>query len=372
MTKRLESIIHNKLQGVSSCHADRHQKAASETACEALLNASFQVEKPFSTPVLFVDPADYAPRKFLGMQFFDNHKKALLKEKLAAFAENCDTPDPKTLKELAGRDYDSRSIAQIGDALVRTLNTHFKYKDKLMAYALPVLFPRLSIALYTVAKDVARIHAAEFLRTETPLPDYPGFDSQYNFNSLWHEIAHSIAGDNEAGAELTAALACRYAFEDCTFLSVQADLRVAEVILGYNNPKALNNYGWACVEAVEAAIALDTAPGREAVRNVGENSWRVPRIDRSKSIVEVAGRLHMAVGEDGWGTCRMLDELADTTGQLIEKNAFRTAEQKTIASRFVLAAQRLVTGTPAYAQTPRPTAEPEQLSPIQKFLCDFI
>ncbi len=346
------------------------KKAATEAECNAILNASLQVEEPFSVPVIFIDPAEYAPQKFLGLSFFFNRKADALKARLAAFAEKCDRPDPDTMKDLEGRDFDTRSIVQISNSVLGTLRAHFAYRDNHLACSFPVLSPRFSVTLCTIAENAARAGVSDVLQTGAPLPDYPGFDSQYNFLWLWHETAHSVAGDNEAGAELTAALAARHAFEDCTFVNVWADMQVTNLILKYESPKALKDYGWSCVEALESALALETAPDSDTVRNVGENSWRVPRFDRSASILAVAECLHRTVGDSEWYKYRNLNRLADTTDHLIKENRFGTAEEKMIAARFALATRRLATGTPAYQATGM--QPPIEANPVREFLREFI
>lgn len=347
------------------------RQAATEAECEAILSASYQVENPFSVPVLIIDPADHAPKRFLGLPFFRPSLKQAIGEKLARLLPGCDTPGPEILEDLKSRGYDTRSPAQVENAIVTVIKGHFAYNDSCMALALPALSPRFSVALCKRIKDAARLSLKDALKTRTALPAYPGFDAQHNFISLWHEIAHSVAGDNEAGAELTAALTCRYAFEDCAFLHVQADLRAASAVFYFDDSKALKSYGWPCVEAVEAAIALEAPPSGEDVRKTGEASYLVPRVDRTDSIIHVAEGLMDAAGLAF--AYRDMGKLAGAADRLLREGAFKSAEQEMIAARFALAARRISAGAPAYIQPQgREGGTAGDNNPVRKFLLELM
>lgn len=347
------------------------KQAATEAECEAILTASYQVDKPFSVPVLILDPLDFAPKKFLGLTYFGFALKRTVKKKLEKLLHGCEIPAPDQVDDMKARGYDIFSPERIKKATIANIKAHFIFKEKYMALALPVLSPRFSIALHSRIKDAARVETEDALMITRPLTQYPGFDAQHNFNSLWHEIAHSVAGDNEAGADLTAALACRYAFRDCTFLHVQADLRAAHIVLASGNRKALENYGWACVEATETPLVLDRPVSAEDVRKAGESSYRVPRVDRTDSIIRVAQSLRHAARLAF--EKRDLRTLADTADRLLQNETFADAEQRMIASRFALAARRIEEGTPAYARNREQDFRTEnENNPVRKFLLQLI
>ncbi|MBI2234027.1 MAG: hypothetical protein HYU57_03340 [Micavibrio aeruginosavorus] len=347
------------------------RQAATEAECEAILTASYQVDRPFSSPVLILDPLDFAPKRFLGLTYFGSALKKTVKKKLASLLPGCEIPRSDQVDDMKARGYDIFSPEQIEKAIIANIKAHFIFNEKNMALALPVLSPRFSVALHSRIKDSARVETEGALMITRPLTQYPGFDAQHNFNSLWHEIAHSVAGDNEAGADLTAALACRYVFKDCTFLHLQADLRAAHVVLACGTRKVLEDYGWACVEATETPLALNRPVSAEDVRKVGESSYRVPRVDRTDSIIRVAQSLHRAAGLAF--EYRDLRKLADTAEGLLQNGAFADAEQRMIASRFALAARRIEEGAPAYARNREQAFRAEnENNPVRKFLLQLI
>lgn len=328
------------------------KKAATEAEAEAILDASFQVQKPFSVPVLLIDAADYVPKKILGLSFFGLSFKKQIREKLEAVIQQCPEPTAADHALVHERGFFSNSVAQIQDSIIRTIKDHWRYGDDYLALAMPNAAPRLSVALQLRAKDVVRTEMSYALRFE---PDksitYPGFDAQHNFLSLWHEITHSVAGDNEAGADYVSALACRYAFEDCTFLKVQSDMRAINAVMEYQTPAIIETYGWPCVDALEAAIAQKEPPTWDEVRKAGESAHLVPRRLRLESVVQVGQTLREKATK-AFNT-RNFGALAEATENLLHGRAFKNDEQTMIAERFALAARRLSIGTPAY-QEPAP------------------
>jgi hypothetical protein len=322
------------------------KKAATEAEAEAILTASHQVQKPFSVPVLFIDPADFPVKKVMGIPLF-RPVKTPVKEKLAAILAQCDEPQPTDKNLTWERSFFLRTAAQLEKDVIGELNHHWDNDETYMASAMPNASPHLSVVFHTNLEDAARTNAAYALRIDKDkIPDYPGFDAQHNFQSLWHEIAHSVAGDNEAGADFTSAMACRYAFEDCTFLKVEADIRAANAVFLAHIPKILEMYGWPCVDALDSVIAMEKSPDWDDVRKAGEASHLVPRRSQMYAVTNV-GKTLRETATEAFNT-RDLAALSKAAEQLLQNGAFEKPDDRAIAERFALATRRLSIGTPAY------------------------
>ena len=334
------------------------KQAATEAEAKAILDASRHVQNPFGVPILLIEPKNYARKTFLGMPLPRLGLRKHIRTALNAVLAQCAAPSPAprtapgTVLAYEDRGYFSKSPQQIENIIMQGIQTFETQDTDHFAYALPNQSPRISVTFFDApANAIKVIMQAAMQADQTICTDYPGYDAQHSFMSLWHEHAHSVSGSNEAGAEKVAALMCRYAFEDCSFLATQADMRAVNAVLYYNNTKVLHTYGWPCVEVVDDAIALETPPTWDDIRGVAEKSYDVPRKARSEDILEVGTAFMKKSGLPF--LYKDMKGMADTAEVCLTEGAFSAPDQIMIAKRFALAARRLSIGTPAYETTPR-------------------
>lgn len=333
------------------------KQAATEAEANAILDASRHVQNPFGVPILLIEPRNYARKTLLGMPLPRLGLRKRIRTALNAVLAQCAAPlpapkaAPGTVLVYEDRGYFGKSPQQIEDSIVRNIRDFETQGGRHFAYALPNEFPRISVTLFHApANAINVVMRAAMQADQTLYTDYPGYDAQHSFMSLWHEHAHSVSGNNEAGAEKVAALMCRYAFEDCSFLATQADMRAVHAVLHYNNTNILRSYGWPCVEVVDDALALETPPTWDDIRAIAETSYDVPRKARSEDILEV-GKAFMKKSSLPF-LYRDMKGMADTAETCLTEGAFSAPDQIMIAKRFALAARRLTIGTPAYKATP--------------------
>lgn len=330
------------------------KRAASEADAKAILSASQQVQSPFGVPILLVDPDNYARKTFFGFPLPRLFLKKRIHEELLNTVAQCPplltpsaTPIPGAVKVFEDRGYFNFSPPQLERRIIAAIHESGFDPTEAIAFAMPNQSPRISITLHRETPDLANQTVHRVLGANKGKSiDYPGFDAQYNFISLWHEHAHSVAGTNEAGAEKIAGLMSRYAFEDCTFLAVQADMRAVHSILHYNNEEILNNYGWPCVEVLDDAFALETPPTWDEIKALGETSYDTPHRARIDAIQNVGAVFNKKSALPF--LFKDLKEMANTAEECLQQNALTTPEEIMIAERFALAARRLSIGRPAY------------------------
>ncbi|HEY8190297.1 MAG TPA: hypothetical protein VIF12_06395 [Micavibrio sp.] len=179
------------------------------------------------------------------------------------------------------------------------------------------------------------------------LPDYPGFNAQWNFMHLWHEIGHGLSDTSEAGADEVSALVCRHAFQDCAFLAVHADLRAAATLLSGDS---FPDYKWPCVEAIDSTLAMKGPAPWNEIQAIGELARTAPHDNRTDSVQFVAWNLCQAAPM-AFSFNKDLGQMATVCDQLLQNNVFKDAQQRRIAARFALAARRLSIGILAYKQS---------------------
>ena len=323
------------------------KQAANEAEAKAILDASYLVRKPFGVPVIFVDPADYPVRTFCGFPLPRLGQKRRIEQKLAAAIAECDPAMPEPRKIIEDRGYFTLPRKKISDQILRTIKEHHLYGDSRLALAFPLTAPRISIVFHARIKDPLAEEIPEALGMERDrLPDLPGTDSQHHFISLWHEIAHSMSGDNEAGADLVSALAYRHAFADNSVLKFQGDLRAAHLILNHTNPVSTKTYGWSCVDAFDSVAALERPPTWDEVYQTGATSYNAVNNTRAETIEHVGQTLKKDFLKAF--RSRNLMPLSDAAETMAGNGTFETEDAKMIAQRFALATRRLAQGITAY------------------------
>ena len=324
------------------------KQAVTEKDAEALLDASYLVRKPFGVPVMFVDPRDYPPKRFLGLPLPRLSMKRNIEKQLRDIILQCDEPAQNTKPvTIEDRGYFHEPRETLGKRIMRTVRDYHYYGDEHMGLAFPLASPRLSIVFQARIANGAEAEAELALSIpQNRLPPLPGFTAQHHFLSLWHEIAHSVSGSNEAGADLTGAMVYRHAFADSSVLVYQGDLRAANMIFQHHRPKVLETYGWSCVEAFDAVAARKTAPDRDEVIAAGYQSYSVPSLPRAGAIQTVGAALKKEFARAFLD--RDLKMLSQAAADLAGNGTFETVEEDMIARRFSLATRRLAVGKAAY------------------------
>ena len=333
------------------------KRAASEAEARAILDASYQVQSPFGVPILLVDPADYARKSFMGIPLPRLGLKNRVHKELEQVLAQCTAPvanESGKVKLIDDRGYFTYSPEQLKNKIVWAIKDSEIDKVEPVAFAMPNDAPRVSVTIHREATDIANqtMHIVLGANRGKTL-DYPGYDAQYSFMSLWHEHAHSVSGTNEAGAEKIAALMCRYAFEDCTFMAVQADMRAVHAILRYKDEHMQNTYGWPCAEVLDEALALETPPTWDEIRKLGETSYDTPHAARFETIKKIGHTFNMKTGIPF--LFRDLKGMADVAEECLKEDTLTTPEERSIAERFALAARRLSIGKAAYQKTAAPS-----------------
>lgn len=333
------------------------KRAASEAEARAILDASYQVESPFGVPILLVDPSNYARKSFMGIPLPRLSLKNRVHQELAQILAKCDAPaanDSGKIKVIEDRGYFDYSPQQLENKIIWAIKDSELDKSEPIAFAMPNTLPRVSVTIHREATDIANQTMRIVLGANRGKTiDYPGYDAQYNFISLWHEHAHSVSGTNEAGAEKIAGLMARYAFEDCTFLAVQADMRAVHSILRYKDEHMQNTYGWPCVEVLDDALAMETPPTWDEIRKAGETSYDTPHRGRFEIIKKIGHIFNMKSGVPF--LFRDLKGMADVADECLQEESLTTGENRNIAQRFALAARRLSIGRAAYQQMTTPS-----------------
>lgn len=311
------------------------KQAHTAAEAQAALDASYQVENPFGVPVLLVDPVNYPPVKVCGipLPLLARHAH----KKVAAFIDRL-TPS----HDLPGK------VTEIAELIISNLRAHRHNRETLLAESYRFKAPELAVIFHACTKNAVREQMQYALMVDArTLPEFPGTDAEYNFLSLWHEIAHSVAGPNEAGADLTSAMAFRHAFTDTAPLKLSGDLRAAHAVVNYRFPKVLESYGWSCVDAFDSVAAMKEPPSWEQVYQVGSTSHIVDNRSRADAITYLGKTLREVAIESLHN--RNLGKLADMTDTLLQHDQFPDQESALVASRFALAARRLSIGRAAYA-----------------------
>lgn len=326
------------------------KRAASEADAQAILEASYQVQSPFGVPILLVNPDHYARKTILGVPLPDLGVKKRIHAALADVLAQCPPPPPAQAgarKVYEDHGYFSYTPENLERKIIAVLKECEIDPTQAVAFAMPNDSPRMSVTLFREAKNVANKTVQNVLEANlNKTLDYPGYDAQYNFMSLWHEHAHSVSGENEAGAEKIAALMGRYAFEDCTFMAVQADMRAVHAILHYKSKELLSSYGWPCVEVIDDALALEQPPSWEDIRKAGETSYDTPHRARLDAILTIGNTFNKKSALPFLFVD--LKGMADVADECLAEDTLTTPEQITIAQRFALAARRLSIGRAAY------------------------
>lgn len=329
------------------------KRAASEADSKAILEASYRVQSPFGVPILLVDPDKYTRKTFLGIPLPRLGLKNRIHRELKNVLAQCTAPTAapsNAVKLIDDRGYFNYTPEILERKIISILKECEIDPSEAVAFALPNESPRVSVTMLREAKDVANQTMRNVLgANKNKTLDYPGYDTQYNFIALWHEHAHSVSGTNEAGAEKIAALMSRYAFEDCTFLAVQADMRAVHSIIRYNNEEMLSLYGWPCVEVIDDALALETPPTWEEIKKLGETSYDTPHCARLETINTVGTVFNKKSALPFM--FRDLKTMADTADECLQQQSLTTPEEIMIAERFALAARRLSIGKAAYQKT---------------------
>ncbi len=323
------------------------KQAATEAEAEAILDASYLVQKPFGVPVMFVDPVDYPTQKFLGIPLPRLLQKRGIEKKLAKTILQCD-PSPTISSDLIeDRGYISEAREKISGSILRTIKDYHYYDDRYLALAFPIAAPRISVAFYSRVTDVLSEELPRALNmSRDRFPSLPGTNAHHHFIALWHEIAHSVSGANEAGADLTSAFVYRHAFRDTSVLKFQGDLRATHLVMQHTNPVSRESYGWSCVEAFDSVAAMKTPPTWDEVYQVGSTSFDAVNNTRDVVIEQVGSTLKKQCWE-AFRT-RDLEKLSGAAESMAENGTFQSDDAKMIARRFALATRRLSQGITAY------------------------
>lgn len=323
------------------------KQAATEAEAEAILDASYLVQKPFGVPVMFVDPADYPSQKFLGIPLPRILQKRSIEKKLAETILQCPPSLAASSHLVEDRGYIHEAREKISGSIMRTIKAHHFYDDRYLALALPIVAPRISVVFYARVTDVLAEELPHALNMDRErFPSLPGTNAQHHFIALWHEIAHSVSGTNEAGADLTSAMAYRHAFDDISVLKFQGDLRATHLVMQHTNPVSREAYGWSCVEAFDSVAALKTPPTWDEVYRVGSTSYDAVNNTRADTIALVGSTLKKQCW-DAFRT-RDLNTLSNAAETMADDGTFESDDAKMMARRFTLATRRLSQGITAY------------------------
>lgn len=177
--------------------------------------------------------------------------------------------------------------------------------------------------------------------------DMPGMAAQWQFLDLWHEVGHA-AGAGEAQTEKMAAALCRKAFNDVSFLQVEADIRYTKAVLFSDDREVRERYGWGMGQAVDEICALSAAE----IDALSDEDIRDMRFERYDARGNITRKLGAALREDV-GADKMngnyLPEIAVAAKKLLS-GAFKNAAQdeKDVIMRFHLAVSRLAQGKRGY------------------------
>lgn len=178
-------------------------------------------------------------------------------------------------------------------------------------------------------------------------PDLPGMAAQWQFLDLWHEVGHA-AGAGEAQTEKMAAVMCRKAFNDASFLQAEADIRYVKAILFSDDEEVRERYGWGMGQAVDEICALSDAE-IDALSDEDIRDMRHERYDARGAITQKIGAaLRQDIGADKMNG-NHLAEIASAAENLLS-GAFKNAAQKEkqVIERFHLAVTRLSQGARGY------------------------
>ena len=177
------------------------------------------------------------------------------------------------------------------------------------------------------------------------LPDVPGFDAQYQCHALLHEIGHGT-GAGEAQTDMMAAIVCRQAFEDTTFLSVIADRRALSPLFTRSSlDNETDDYGWQIVDGLDKVIAKKQseidAMSEDDVKAL--RFTQTPQADAQRqSICKIFYALNSEQDFIDSLQEKDLAAFARILGHHIDQGIFQPAEEA-IAARMTLAAHRLST-----------------------------
>lgn len=329
-----------------------HKQAITEQDAEAILDASYLVRKPFGVPVMFVDPQDYKPKKFFGIPLPRLMSKHRIATQLQNTVMQCDPPSPslsmgRLRRMIEDRGYSEDTGQLVQDEIMNALTDYRRDHNPYMASAYALAEPRMAIVFHARIPNVAEAEAADTLHLDPQnLPPLPGHNAEHHFITLWHEIAHSIAGFNEAGADYTSAMMYRHAFANPRLLNYQGDLRAANMVFIHQSRPALEDYGWSCVEAFDRVAAMKARPSREDVYQAGCQSYDYPTRPRVEAIQAVGKKLSAQFTQ---AYCnRDLAALAEGAAGLAVSGTLLTSDEIAIARRFAVAVRRLSIGRDAY------------------------
>ncbi len=363
------------------------QKAVTEDEARVMLTQTYALQDPLGTPTLFLNPDDFSPHwleqspKFLqailkGEPPNSGKIKGEIHDRIDDFVDQGMFDD---LDE-AQRDHVIKTLHKgaleltgiIGFARlnpdVPKMTTRIHFRDVLKAHYFPeddydppirgvVVTPQTSVS----AGQMAKYFSGDYTDTA---PEMPGTKSQHQFNIVWHEVGHGT-GAGEPQTELMAGLITRKAFADNKMLSMNADGRAVRAVFQQANmrPDVMshtgmtperNKYGWPMVEVNDYAVQMNEAVidglDEDAIKRV-----RFQKFDHQGDAVKGASNALKWEDPAAFDN-KDLAALGVIASGLAEKRS-TPPEHAKIYSRFALACQRLLEGTPAYENAGEREAE---------------
>lgn len=332
------------------------QPAKTAEECTEILRVSMDLRAPLGVPTVLIDPME--PLRllpaFMEGALPDSILRAAKTRLIQTRIADALKAAPAGIVHPGGSEDFDHGIhpSNIASTILSAMTTQPADADMIYAQSLPNFAPRFNIVLFRPVADTVRKELG--LSTSIPAPPgktWPGHDAQHNTFNLWHEYAHGLCGKHEPLCDHIAALFCRRAFADPTFLQVEADLRAVDMALLCDEGEVfITRYGWPCVAAIDSVIAMPQPPRDAEIAARIATIHDMPQHFMPDAVMAVGEtflrRAQNAISDGNWSV------MADQAAAMVRKNVFTEPDAVMIARRLALAMRRLTTGTPAYRAEP--------------------